>query len=560
MRVAEQVDKTLLRLSAGLADDVRDAIRGSINVETVTREFLQTFPAGSTVTRNQARDWAKQHVQLNNRAMGLVLDQLHSVGYVLGIDYSSAAYSHVVNGLRKAVDADPATFALGFDWSTWKPGNRAAEALVRPPGGLANLLDRNSRSVTIKDIDNTTLDRIGTRLADGLAVGATDTAIASTLRDVVGDPQRALMIAQTEMNRATSAATIDNYNDLGVEQVEWFALDGCELCEGNAEAGPQPIDGEFPSGDSEPPAHPNCRCSLLPWIEGDSVAVRGGGEDVQVDDGVDVVAPAELDVPDGVGVADTTGDVPEPELIETTQADISGFIAGNWAEVSQEERYSQAFYQYKNSYNWRAGVTDDTIRVHMERDKKTMAFVERGTLIQNGNISVRLPATKLPEDIKTELLSNIEKLQATNPKTEMVVSVGTTRRGSYGSAILGNAHINLGSTNTVMRAFQIGSPEAGSFKMPVLAEVSQLQYTLAHEWGHSIDDTITQLGHRNQTFERVTAIKEILADFADQSFISEYAKTSTEELVAEMFAEYRLTNGATTNKVAQAMAERFGWK
>ena len=226
--------------------------------------------------------------------MGLVLDQLHSVGYVLGIDYSSAAYSHVVNGLRKAVDADPATFALGFDWSTWKPGNRAAEALVRPPGGLANLLDRNSRSVTIKDIDNTTLDRIGTRLADGLVVGATDTVIAQSLRDVVGDPQRALMIAQTEMNRATSVATIDNYNDLGVEQVEWFALDGCELCEGNAEAGPQPIDGEFPSGDSEPPAHPNCRCSLLPWIEGDSVAVRGGGEDVQVDDGVDVVAPEDV--------------------------------------------------------------------------------------------------------------------------------------------------------------------------------------------------------------------------------------------------------------------------
>jgi SPP1 gp7 family putative phage head morphogenesis protein len=278
VRVAEQVDHTLLRVSAKYADQVRDAVRASVNVEQVVNDFLLTFPAGSLVTRRQAREWARLHVRTNPHQLALVLDQLHSVGYVLGVDYSNAAYNHVVRGIGKAVEANNATFALGFDWSTWTPGNRAAEALVRPPGGLARLLDRSGRGVVIKDMTDTTLDRIGTRLADGLAVGAADTAIAQSLRDVVGDPQRALTIAQTEMNRATSVATVDNYNELGVEQVEWFALDGCETCEGNAEAGPIAMGEDFPSGDTEPPAHPNCRCALLPFIEGDSVAVRDGGD------------------------------------------------------------------------------------------------------------------------------------------------------------------------------------------------------------------------------------------------------------------------------------------
>jgi hypothetical protein len=36
----------------------------------------------------------------------------------------------------------------------------------------------------------------------------------------------------------------------------------CEVCEENAIAGWIPVDKPFPSGDWEPRAHPNCKCSL----------------------------------------------------------------------------------------------------------------------------------------------------------------------------------------------------------------------------------------------------------------------------------------------------------
>lgn len=36
----------------------------------------------------------------------------------------------------------------------------------------------------------------------------------------------------------------------------------CEVCEENAVAGWIPVDQSFPSGDWEPRAHPNCKCSL----------------------------------------------------------------------------------------------------------------------------------------------------------------------------------------------------------------------------------------------------------------------------------------------------------
>jgi hypothetical protein len=49
--------------------------------------------------------------------------------------------------------------------------------------------------------------------------------------------------------------------------VEWLVAEGCDLCEENADASPIGIDEEFPSGDTEPPAHPNCMCALAPYFD-----------------------------------------------------------------------------------------------------------------------------------------------------------------------------------------------------------------------------------------------------------------------------------------------------
>ena len=292
MKLSDKVDRVLVRQSARIADDVRSALRSSINVDEVVAAFSMTFHEGSSLTRIQAREWARINIRSNHRRLAMVLDPLYAIGWLLGRDLARAAVAEARRAIKKADDA-----SASMNWDDWSPGNEPASLLVAAPGGLRNLLDR--KPVLIKDIDDTTLDRIGTELADALAAGETDINLAARNAEIIGDPQRALMIATTEMNRAMSVATVDNYSELGVERMEWFALEGCDDCEENADFGPIEIGEEFPSGDTEPPAHPNCRCSLLPFIEGDSVATRSGGEDGSSDEEkgatVDVMRIDQLD-------------------------------------------------------------------------------------------------------------------------------------------------------------------------------------------------------------------------------------------------------------------------
>ena len=92
------------------------------------------------------------------------------------------------------------------------------------------------------------------------------------IKEVLTDKARAFVIARTEISRGLNVAATDNYKELGVEEVEWLALEECELCASNVEASPAPagsgafegIEGEI----SEPPAHPNCRCTIAPVIAG----------------------------------------------------------------------------------------------------------------------------------------------------------------------------------------------------------------------------------------------------------------------------------------------------
>ena len=274
MRLGSKVDRVLLRQAARLADRVRAGIRSSVDVDAVVAAARNDFHEGSVPTPDEARQWARLNVRTDSNELVAALGDLYAVGYTLGHDYAHTAVALAQRANRKAVAPDP--YAIITDWDDWKPGLEAANNLVRPPGGLQRLLDR--RNAIIAGLDATTVDRIGTVLADGLAVGASDLIIATAIEAITGDAMRALSIATTEMCAAVSVATVENYTDLEVERVEWFALEGCELCEENAGQGPILLGEEFASGDTEPPAHTNCRCSLLPWIEDDSVAVRDQGD------------------------------------------------------------------------------------------------------------------------------------------------------------------------------------------------------------------------------------------------------------------------------------------
>jgi SPP1 gp7 family putative phage head morphogenesis protein len=252
------------RIAAKNSVKVRAAIRQSINPSDIYEEYLKTQPYSSgdiTQDRARARAWAMLNVQMNLEPITAVISKLYADGYLLG---EAAAQEAVAQAQRKAQKALTKA-ETRVDWSSWTPGNKATALLLRPRGAFKTLLD--NAGIVSKAIAKAGYAKIGNALADAIASGASPSRTAKLITEKIGDPARALTIAITEQNRAMSIAALNFYEEAQVEKVEWNAVEPCDIC--------APNDGQvvslgqaFESGDTQPPAHPNCRCALLPVIEG----------------------------------------------------------------------------------------------------------------------------------------------------------------------------------------------------------------------------------------------------------------------------------------------------
>jgi hypothetical protein len=258
-----------VRLAARRASLIRQALRQSVNISQVQEDWASAQPNAESMTTEQARQWARTNVRLDSEPLMAALRTLYLESYLLGEDIAMNSIAKAK--INKAPTKQQLQRAVGINWDNWKAGNRAASLLVSKPRGLSTLLD--NRGVTIQGINRTTLDRIGTRLANALAQGLPPSEV--DLSDFFDDSERALAIAQTEMSRAVATASRQLYEESGVELVEWIVADPCDLCQENADVSPIRIDDTFPSGDTEPPAHPNCVCDISPYV----VDTRDIGED-----------------------------------------------------------------------------------------------------------------------------------------------------------------------------------------------------------------------------------------------------------------------------------------
>ena len=262
------------RIAKGAAIKIRAALKKSVDAKQVILDYLHTHPEVSefiSQDRARARAWAMHNVILDQSALESALKQHYANMYVTGIASTYDAYGKVLRS-RKAVKNPPnnwdsvswATAVLenSINWDTWVPGNKATEALLRPPSGLQKLLG----GVKIKSLDmkNSSYELLGNKLADGFAIGASPTKLASMIEDSLSTPERSLMIALTEGSRAANAAANDAYAALGVEQIQWVASDpDDEECDIDGEV--TDVDGEFSNGltAEDLPVHPNCRCSTM---------------------------------------------------------------------------------------------------------------------------------------------------------------------------------------------------------------------------------------------------------------------------------------------------------
>lgn len=247
------------RISAKNALKIRAALRTSTKWERVFEAYKRTQPAVSknpAQDRARARAWAMLSVPFDNDALIAALRRTWADGFALGIVSADDAIRQVQE-LKKADDPDY------IDWANWKPGDAAAALLIKPTRAFQRLLE--AQGATIRGIDRTGYDRLGTALADAIALGLSGRRAAKLIQDSVSDPARALTIAITETNRAISRATIERYQNFGLEKMEWVTSDPCDKCVQN-EGKTVQIGQTFPSGDTQPPVHPNCRCALLPVV------------------------------------------------------------------------------------------------------------------------------------------------------------------------------------------------------------------------------------------------------------------------------------------------------
>jgi len=118
-------------------------------------------------------------------------------------------------------------------------------------------------------IDNTTKDWLTRRVEQGISAKLNSFDIAKMLRDDAPDVafDRSMTIAEHETALLYGKMVNEVYRKNRVETVKWVTArdEGvCTICNGNELAGIIKTGNNFPSGDSAPPAHVNCRCFVLP--------------------------------------------------------------------------------------------------------------------------------------------------------------------------------------------------------------------------------------------------------------------------------------------------------
>lgn len=157
---------------------------------------------------------------------------------------------------------------------------------------------RESIAKACQNFTEETQTRVAEALTDGLNSGESLKEISSRISSIYDDVlgidtpgYRIDRLARTEIIKASNAINLAVYKDAGVTKMEWFANPGaCEYCQelngsviststafvpqGQTMTG---VDGGSRVNDYEtidhPPAHPNCRCTIIPVI--DSISVEG---------------------------------------------------------------------------------------------------------------------------------------------------------------------------------------------------------------------------------------------------------------------------------------------
>jgi SPP1 gp7 family putative phage head morphogenesis protein len=121
----------------------------------------------------------------------------------------------------------------------------------------------------VKGITDSTREELRTLLGQAADEGWSVAKIAERIREHAAtmSQSRAELISATETDHAYSAGSIAAYRQSGVvERIGWLTTDGaCEICAPLHEK-TVPIGDAFDADIGHPPAHPRCRCAIVPVV------------------------------------------------------------------------------------------------------------------------------------------------------------------------------------------------------------------------------------------------------------------------------------------------------
>ena len=118
-------------------------------------------------------------------------------------------------------------------------------------------------------------DKLIDIITEGVQGGSSIPEISGKIRDTFADYSKtqADRIVRTEVSSAASTAQIDAWGQSGVVVgKEWIVSDPCPECEpydGKIVGLEKGFYGESEFADGDPPLHPNCKCDIIPVLEGE---------------------------------------------------------------------------------------------------------------------------------------------------------------------------------------------------------------------------------------------------------------------------------------------------
>jgi SPP1 gp7 family putative phage head morphogenesis protein len=541
------------RIAAKNAVKIRAALHQVTDFKRVFDKYQETQPQPTDNTaqdRTRARSWLILNIYLNDEPLRQTVMRAWAEAYVLG----QVAADEWIKKTKEANKADD----IEVNWDNWKPGDKATALLLNPTKGFEAYLQSTGGASYFKKFNKETIVNLGTALSDSIALGLDAESAAVMIGQHVASPSRALTIAITEQNRAMSFGSIERYKEAGLQKMEWAVSDPCDICAKND--GQVIVIGQtFASGDAQPPAHPHCRCVLLPVIPGMEDEPEMPGATMITPPAPAFGPPTPPELMSEEELLQAVANLPKPQIVDEGLAiyealDARPYTPGKW-EIVPRIAVKEAVMQ-----NLQRVLVTPMGRSTLERyfspeliKKVDADFVKKAVIYKNGKIEVQFSSTGLAttEAERLMVIKEVEKLQATNPKPRAVIHIDKNAKGKFGWAYREDAYI----TPKTIKQPDMEASAKGNFKMPVTAATTQFEYTLAHEWGHLIDD----ISRGNQSVARMQAIDRLKRQYP-REFRSGYSGENSKEFFAEMFTEYYRTDGATSNLLVQAMAKEFGWK